>query len=182
MIWNLGAIAASRRPEALGLFRRVLLASAAIPGVFPPVLIKVTADGRTFEELHADGGTVGQVFFVPQSIGATARARRNAAGSSRNLYVIRNGHLGPKWRAIEPTTLEIAGRSLGTLIKAQARGDVERLHVMAERNGISFGLASIPDTFSTPSTEPFDLNYMRKLFDFGYRQACAGYPWANRPP
>src|SRR5262249_32966724 len=42
VIWNIGAIAASGRPEALDLVRKILLASAAVPGVFPPVLI----DGR----------------------------------------------------------------------------------------------------------------------------------------
>jgi hypothetical protein len=66
VIWNLGAIAASGQPDAAALFRRVLLASAAVPGVFPPVLIKVKVNGRDYQEMHADGGTVGQVFFVSQ--------------------------------------------------------------------------------------------------------------------
>ena len=45
MIWDMGQIAASGRPEALELFRTVLLSSAAIPAVFPPGFIKVDADG-----------------------------------------------------------------------------------------------------------------------------------------
>ena len=51
------AIAASDNPNKLQLFRDVLVASAAIPGVFPPEMIKVIADGQTFEEMHVDGGT-----------------------------------------------------------------------------------------------------------------------------
>ncbi len=41
VFWNIGAIAASGRPGALDLFRKILLASAAVPGLFPPVMIDV---------------------------------------------------------------------------------------------------------------------------------------------
>ena len=46
VIWNIGAIAASGHPEALELFRKILRASAAIPGAFQPVLIDVEIDGQ----------------------------------------------------------------------------------------------------------------------------------------
>jgi Patatin-like phospholipase len=36
VIWNIGAIAESGRPEAIGLIRKILLASASVPGFFPP--------------------------------------------------------------------------------------------------------------------------------------------------
>jgi hypothetical protein len=100
----------------------------------------------------------------------------------RLLYVIRNGKLGPEWQASEGTTLAIAGRSLNTLIKAQARGDVERLQVMAERNRMGFRLAAIPDSFRQVAQEAFDRDYMRNLFELGYRQAHAAYPWAAALP
>jgi predicted acylesterase/phospholipase RssA len=45
IIWNIGAIAASGQPGALDLFRKILLASASIPGAFPPVMIDVEARG-----------------------------------------------------------------------------------------------------------------------------------------
>ncbi|WP_431267690.1 patatin-like phospholipase family protein [Dankookia sp. P2] len=35
IIWNIGAIAASGHPDALRLFRSILLASSAVPAVFP---------------------------------------------------------------------------------------------------------------------------------------------------
>ena len=181
VIWNLGAIASSRQPEALSVLRRVLLASAALPGVFPPVLIKVTVNGSEFEEMHADGGTVGQVFFIPQSAPVQSSLARIGT-ATRNLYVIRNGKLGPEWQAVSATSLGIAGRSIGTLIKNQARGDVHRLHVAAQQAGIGFRLSAIPDTFSAVSTEPFDVVYMRKLFDLGFTQARAGSPWLKAPP
>jgi predicted patatin/cPLA2 family phospholipase len=174
VIWNLGAIAASNNADRLELFRRILLASAAIPGLLPPVLIKVTVDGREFEEMHADGGIVGQVFFVP-------RATKNARGPEQ-LYVIRNGKIGPVWQSIEPMSFKIANRSLETLIKSQARGDVERLYTQASAEGIAFRLAAIPDSFGVTSSEPFDKDYMRQLFDLGYTEAKLGYAWAKAPP
>jgi predicted acylesterase/phospholipase RssA len=46
IIWNMTAIAASKAPVALSLFRKILLASAAVPGAFPPVMIDVEVDGK----------------------------------------------------------------------------------------------------------------------------------------
>src|SRR5205814_7495067 len=68
VIWNMTAIAASRDPNALTLFRRVLLASASIPGAFPPVMIDVNAGGTHHQEMHSDGGAVAQVFVYPPSL------------------------------------------------------------------------------------------------------------------
>ncbi len=178
VIWNLGAIAASKNADRVDLFRRILLASAAIPGVLPPVLIKVTVDGREFQEMHADGGTVGQVFFIPHV--AKGSSQKTAQAQAR-LYVIRNGKMGPVWQSVDPTILKIANRSLETLIKSQARGDVERVYAQAKSEGMAFRLAVIPESFDGISDEPFDKGYMRQLFDLGYAQASRGYPWATAP-
>jgi len=59
VIWNMGAIAAKGDEAALKLFRDVLAASTAIPGLFPPVLIDVEANGKKTQEMHADGGLTG---------------------------------------------------------------------------------------------------------------------------
>ena len=45
-VWNMGEIAHHGNDEALDLFRKVILASAAIPGALPPVSIPVVAGGR----------------------------------------------------------------------------------------------------------------------------------------
>ena len=56
VVWDMGAIAAHDSDDGLAVFRKILLASASIPGLFPPVLIDVEANGRRFQEMHADGG------------------------------------------------------------------------------------------------------------------------------
>jgi predicted acylesterase/phospholipase RssA len=62
VIWNVTKIAASRQPGALDLIQKIMLASASIPGAFPPVMFKVEANGKTYEEMHVDGSTSAQVF------------------------------------------------------------------------------------------------------------------------
>ena len=68
IVWNMGAIAAKGDEAALKLFRDVLAASTAIPGLFPPVMIDVEVNGKKTQEMHADGGLAGQVFVAPESI------------------------------------------------------------------------------------------------------------------
>lgn len=63
VVWNMGEIAASGHPEALDLFRQVLLASAAVPGAFSPVHITVEVNGRKHEEMHVDGGATRELFI-----------------------------------------------------------------------------------------------------------------------
>ena len=65
VIWNIGAIAKSGHPRALETIRRILLASAAIPGAFPPTMFDVTLDGKPYQEMHVDGGAFAQAFLYP---------------------------------------------------------------------------------------------------------------------
>ena len=62
---EIGAIAASGRPGALELVRKILLASAAMPGAFPPVLIDVEAAGRQYQEMNVDGGASSDILYPP---------------------------------------------------------------------------------------------------------------------
>src|SRR5260370_28284635 len=45
VMWDMGRIAMSNRPDAIVLFRKILLASATLPGGFPPVRIKARVGG-----------------------------------------------------------------------------------------------------------------------------------------
>ena len=68
VLWDMGAIAASGDPEAIKLFRKIMLTSASIPGAFPPQYIKVEADGKFFEEMHVDGGTTAEVVLYETAL------------------------------------------------------------------------------------------------------------------
>jgi len=182
VIWNIGKLAASHRPGALKLVQDILIASAAIPGAFPPVMIDVQADGRTYQEMHVDGGASAQVFVYPPSLELNSAARNAGVVRERHLYVIRNARLDPKWAQIKRRTLNIVQRAVSSLIQTQGIGDLYRIYVAAGRDKIDFNLASIPETFTTELKQPFDTAYMNALFKLGYTLGAKGYPWAKFPP
>jgi hypothetical protein len=182
VIWDMGAIAVSGSPESLQLFRTVLLASAAIPAVFPPGFIKVSVDGAVHDEMHVDGGATREVFLVPTQFMASKTDGRLGISPVRRAYIIRNGHVAPEYKPVKAKTLSIAGRAVSSLIKSQGVGDLYELYVFAKRNGIDYNLAYIPGDFVDTSTQAFDPVYMTKLYDLGYQMAEAGYPWKKTPP
>ncbi|MEL6373172.1 MAG: patatin-like phospholipase family protein [Pseudomonadota bacterium] len=182
VIWDMGAIAASGHPRALDLFRRILRASASIPGIFPPVRITVKAEGKTFDELHVDGGLTAQVFFLPSQIMLGQVAKRLGLRRTPTLYVIRNGHVRPEYKPINAKLAAVASRSISTLIKSQANGELFMLYARAQRDRVRYRLAHIPRTFRVVSKETFDKAYMQALFERGRTLARAGYRWATKPP
>ena len=184
VIWNIGAIAKSGHPKAVDLVRRILLASAAIPGAFPPSMIDVSVGGKTYQEMHVDGGAATQTFLYPAAL-TRNRAQRQRAGEPvvyGRAFIIRNGRLHPEWAAVERRTLGIAGRSINTMIAMSGYNDVIRIYAITQRDGIDYNLAFIGPDFTEVLPSPFDLAYMRALFDHAYRQALHGYDWAKKPP
>lgn len=182
VIWDMGKIASSGSPEAIELFRKVLLSSAAIPVAFPPGFIKVAANGVVYEEMHVDGGTTREVFLVPTQFMASKSDRRLGINPIRRAYIIRNGHVGPEYKAGKARTLSIASRAVSSLIKSQGVGDLYELYVFSKSDGIDCNLSYNPGEFVDTSTSTFDSVYMTKLYDLGFRLAQAGYPWKKVPP
>jgi hypothetical protein len=180
VLWDMGRIAMSNNRDALALFRKILLASATLPGVFPPVRIEVRVGGQDYDELHVDGGVTRQVFIAPSIFSHDQTPGRSAA--KPRLYVIRNGKIVPEWQSVSENVLAITQRSISTLIKNQSIGDLYRIYSVTKRDGIDFNLASIPADFSDRSNEPFDQKYMISLFERGYDLASRGYSWVKAPP
>ncbi|MBX3363095.1 MAG: patatin-like phospholipase family protein [Phycisphaeraceae bacterium] len=184
VIWNIGAIAATARPEALDLIHNILIASAAIPAAFPPVMFDVEVDGTKYQEMHVDGGAKAQVFLYPPTLHLDEAVAAEGFQRERVAYIIRNARLDPKWVDVRRKTLPIAGRAIDSLIQTQGVGDLYRIYITSQRDGVDFNLAFIPATFNEQAKEAFDPVYMTKLFDVGYAQAIAagGYPWHKSPP
>lgn len=182
VLWDMGRIAMSGHPDALNLFRKVLLASASIPGVFPAVRIKVDVEGRTYEELHVDGGVTRQVFVAPPPTATQGLAAVSRGRVVRRLFVIRNGKVGAEWEAVRADVVSISSRAVSTLIKNQGIGDLYRIYAMSRAEGTDFNLAAIPATFNVPLAEAFDPTYMRALYREGYRAGLIGYSWLKAPP
>ncbi len=182
IIWDIGAIANSGRPDALELCHKVMLASAAIPGAFSPVFIDVTVDGQKYNEMHVDGGVTAQVFLYPLQSSVDEKKIFADNGIRRELYVIRNAKIVPEYKVVPPRLVSLSQRSIETLIKNQGIGDLFRLYAGAYRDGIDYNLIYIPQDFSGVSKELFDPEYMSRLFDLGAQLGGTETPWMEAPP
>jgi predicted patatin/cPLA2 family phospholipase len=182
VIWNITKIAATRNPGALDLVHQILMASAAIPGTFPPVMIDVRVAGREYQEMHVDGGTSNQVFVYPSAAELAKLSAEHESERQRTLYIIRNARLDPEWAQVDRRTLPIAMRAIACLIQYQGIGDLYRIYTITRRDHVDYNLAYIPASFNTPHTSDFDPPYMRSLYDLAYALALEGEHWAKHPP
>lgn len=182
VIWNMGRIASIGTPASLELFRRIMLASASIPGAFPPVMFDFLLDEQVFQEMHVDGGASTQVFLYPPSAAVKAKELGIQRRANRQVFIIRNSRLDPRWNETERRTLSVAGRAISQLIQTQGIGDLYRIYNTAINDQLGFNLAYIGSDFNEPHNEEFDTKYMNALFQYGYAQAIRGYPWSKHPP
>jgi predicted patatin/cPLA2 family phospholipase len=182
VIWNMGQIASIGTPESLELFRRILLASASIPGAFPPVMFDFMIDGKEFQEMHVDGGATTQVFLYPSAAATRAKEIGIKRRAERQAYIIRNARLDVDWQETERRTLSIAGRAISQLIQSQGLGDLYRIYNITQDDGVGFNLAYIGADFNFPHREEFDTKYMQALYDYGYQRSRKGYEWSKYPP
>jgi hypothetical protein len=131
--------------------------------------------------MHVDGGTLAQMFLLPQATVAGAR-QAGAVRWPARAWLIRNARLDPLWAATDRRVRSIASAAISTLIHASGLNDIHRLHVQAERTGIEFRLAYIGPEFTDRLTSPFDPAYMRSLFAYGQRRMAQGTAWVTDPP
>ena len=182
VIWNVGLIASNGQPGALELIHKIMLASASIPAIFPPVLFQVEANGMRYDEMHVDGGTASQVFLYPTALDWKHVIQKFEVKGTAKVYVIRNSFLKPDWETVYPKILPIANVSISSLIRTQGIGDMYRIYLDCQRDGLDYNLAYIPRTFDLKPKEEFDPVYMGELFDLGYQMARNSYPWDKGPP
>ncbi len=186
IVWNMGAIASRGDEAALKLFRDIMLASTAIPGLFPPVMIDVEANGKKTQEMHADGGLAAQVYTAPETL---LNASSNYHLPATELYVIANTGLTPEFQQSERSLLGVLGRSIAVGVRIMLRLGVDRAYAAAKRSEIPFNLA-YPALAQTDAQARgvFDSEYMKSLFDLGVTRGRTGTPFvqdvseALRPP
>ncbi|WP_074078445.1 patatin-like phospholipase family protein [Microvirga massiliensis] len=180
VLWNMGAIAAHGGPEALALFRKVLLASASIPGLFPPVMIDVVGGGRRFKEMHVDGGASAYLFVAPQPMLVDESVEERLP--AERLYVIVNNALHSDFAVTERATSAVLGRAMSVGTRALTALELAALIQLCRRQEIDFKLTFVDEGFTAPSAGPFDPDYMAALFEYGYAQAASGTAFGTAPP
>jgi predicted acylesterase/phospholipase RssA len=175
VVWDLGSIARNGGPSARTLFRDVLVASASVPGLFPPVMIRVSEDGAPRDQAHVDGGTTAP-FFVPPAFVQTASAARDVEHRTA-VYVIIDGPLGEVSGATRLTTRAILSRSIHAGLNHLLRTTLELTAATAQLQGATLQYAAVPATY--PHLDAFDFRAatMRPLFSYADECAQAGRLW-----
>jgi hypothetical protein len=185
IVWNMGLIALSGRPESLDLFRQVMLASASIPIAFPPVLFDVESDGRRYDELHVDGGVGARVFYSGGLFRPSIIRQRGGHGPEEgreDIFIIHNGQIRPAAQPTRRTVLGITTRVLDASSRSAVIGSLHRIYATALAEQAGFHWVTIPEGIAISGEETFDPVAMQALYDVGYRSAVAGAQWATRPP
>jgi len=177
VIWDIAAIAMHGGPAALKLFRQVLIASASIPGLFPPVMIEVETSGTILEEMHVDGSTTASMFIAPEIASILPDQLRGLRGA--NIYVMANGQYGAVTKTTRVRTTAIIKRGIQASLHSSTRGAVLATLALATRNDMNLNVTAIPDDY--PFNGLLDLKpaRMRALFTFGEECAMRGELWTT---
>jgi len=177
VIWNLGTVAAQGGESARRLFRDVIIASCSIPGLFPPVMIRVTKSGASFDEMHVDGGTTSPLFIAPEL--ANLLPAKGALLEGANVYIIVNGQIGTQVLTTPIKTTPIVRRSIEAALNGNALEAVEIAWSLAQRNGMQLRITEIPNDY--PYRGPLDVQpvRMKALFDYGVRCAQQQELWTT---
>ncbi len=186
VIWDMGAIASMGSNDSAKMFRKIVLASCALPIIAPPVYFPVKADGKSYVEMHGDGAATVGIFYIYQLLENMECASRSCVidpGEFRSrLYILCCSNVTPHSQQVEGNLASIASRALDTYGASKMIGETYRIYTFAKEKNWDYNLAYIPDDFRPGQKEMFDKEEMRKLFKRGYEDATAGYKWHKTPP
>jgi len=176
-IWDMGAIAAKGGEASVRLFRDVLIASATVPGLFPPKLFDVEAGDVRYQEMHVDGGVAAPLFLMPDAL----LHWRNLGNRLRRgrVYVIVNTVLEPSPRSTPPAVASIMGRSFETMLRFSYRQALSLASGFCARHNLPLSVASIPSSFDGLNMLKFDTATMRSIFDEAERLAAINAIWSS---
>jgi predicted acylesterase/phospholipase RssA len=177
VIWDLGAIASRGGKEARALFRDVLTASASIPGVFPPVMIRVEENGLAYDEMHVDGGTT-QSFFVAPELNRYFPGKFDGLGGI-NVYVVINGQMAASPGTTPLSPIPIVTRSYSATMKHISRRDIGIAAAFAQRHGMTFRFTELPVGYPFPGLLDFRAATIQALFNYAAKCAANGRLWIS---
>jgi hypothetical protein len=168
-IWNMSLLA---KDGKLDIYRKVLLASASFPIVFPPVEI----DGHLF----VDGAARSNIVVV--GVGGSERPGPPLYGPG-NVYVISNGKFQHPPAALRRALGPVAGTTVGVMMDQSMQTALTRAYFGARFLGYNFKMVAIPDEVEI-GKDPlaFDPKQMRAAFDSGRALAKQPDPWLRKPP
>ena len=179
-------INAKSYPGPFERFSSILLASSAIPTVFPPVEI----DGM----YYADGGATSNLFLVVLSRSAGPLdefvARHPEAPKPKlRIWVVVNERLVPQPAVTQPRWMSVGGRALNTLTATNELFALDLVQDIVteyrEEHGVEaeFRMVAIPANAPQPETnEMFDQKNMLQLEELGRNMATDPSSWRSDVP
>lgn len=178
VVWDLGAIAKNGGPSARALFCDVLVASASVPDMFPPVIIRVNEDGLARDQAHVDGAAT-VPFFVPPAFLETTPATLGAHHTA--VFVIVDGSLGEAARTTRLTARAILSRSIHVGLSHLMLTTMQLTAATAQLDGADLEYSSLPTGYPLADSFDFSATIRRLLFRYAYECANAGRLWTAYP-
>jgi Patatin-like phospholipase len=180
-VWDMGAIASSGTPEALNLYRKIILASASVPGFMPPAMIEVEVDSKVIKEMHVDGGTTASVFLPTAMMKCDPLNLRLRPGS--NVYVICSGKLYADTDTVKRHFAAITIDAITSMLYAGCRNDIFKIFTTTLLCGMDFHLIALPQDFPpNPNSMRLPPEQVRALYDLGYQMGLTKEGWRQTPP
>jgi hypothetical protein len=186
-VWDV--IAESQRALDTGKAERlydILLASAAIPGAFPPRVI----DGA----LYVDGAVTGNIIYgarIPGEDGFAAHWSRkypDVPVPKTRYWIIFNNQFRPPPEVVEAKWTAILPRSTTTATRTATINSVRHLFALAEVSRLKRNLdvevryIAVPDDWLPPKPGVFDRETMNALADMGERMGADPASWRTTSP
>jgi hypothetical protein len=174
-IWDMGEIAAKGGEPALKLFRKVLAASATLPGLFPPRRFACEADGVEYEEMHVDGGVAAPLFVMPEAL---LRWKQLGQRLQRGrIYVIVNMSLDQTPRTTPPNLPAVLGRSFDAMLRFSYRQALSVVTNFCADHDLPLSVTALPSGPDSGNMLSFDTTVMRSIFAAAAKQAEESSPW-----
>lgn len=175
VIWDLGAIASSGRPDALKRFQDVLIASCTMPMLFPPAFFDIEAQGQTYDQMHVDGG-VRRPLFLPQFV--LSRAQKAA-----DIYIIVNHSLesSATEQVLDDEVATIGVASFKAVLQDKLKLSLAQVKDDCLARGLKLKVVQMRPEWDQFSMRPEDaVLEPSKLFDEA-RRMIVDQPWSARP-
>jgi hypothetical protein len=180
--WDIGAIASTGKPEAMDLIHKVLLSSASVPILLPPVYIEVEARGRRFHEMHMDGSMTRQLFVSAPGLDWAKVMQAHRHHGRPEFYAIRNGRAMSEYMVMPPRVAALGEHAMYLMSQSQGVADLYVVYTQAQRANAQFRAAWIGDDFEAPWDQWYDPRYVQSLFAHGRARAASGEVWRSVPP
>jgi predicted acylesterase/phospholipase RssA len=179
VVWDLGAIAKNGGSSARALIRDVLVASASVPGMFPPVIIRVAEDGLNGDQAHVDGAAT-VPFFVPPALLQPAGSVQGTGRAA--VFVIVDGSLSGGAQTTRLTARAILSRSIRVGLDHLLMTTLQLTAATARLEGADLQYSSLPADYPLPDAFDFSARTRRPLFHYAYQCAESGRLWTTLPP